>query len=272
MTKSYEERFLEEYTSCDKQIERLKEKVKKYNQIMDTLKQEEIKNILDDALKGEVGILMAYLKNDKCDMHDHTEKLIKQLSSETIFMYLNRKIYAIENYNIHGLENHKKLLLQIKDLGLVKNYYDVNDVASKMERKDVTVLPESIFECLINNYKNTDYISELKSIMNEELYIKLLNGKISFIEQFTRDPFGFSFTFDVYQECEIIPSSVRLNNLEDVTQINVNGHCLFSKEDMKNIGKYIEKRHNNILLSLKTYPNKIQRSIVYLVNNRFKMN
>lgn len=138
-----------------------------------------------------------------------------------------------------------------------------------MKDKDVKVLPRTIFKCLTNGYKNTDYISELKNIMNEEFYTKLLNGKIHFIEHYSGEPFGLNLTFagsDVY---EIIPESVRINNLEDVIQMNVNGHYLSSKEDMKNIGKYIEKGHNEIYLGLKTTPNKIMRSIVYLAKVKF---
>jgi hypothetical protein len=264
MTKSYEERFLEEYTDCDKDIEMLEEKIKKYNQILNTLSQENIKKVLDDALKDEASSMIIILKDDEGKMDELAKKLIKNLSSELIYRHLNRNIYNIKNYIIHGIEEHKKLLLQIKDLGLVKNYYDTIDVASKMKDRDVKILPGTIFKCLTNGYKNTDYIQELKNIMNEEFYTKALNGKILFIEHFTREPFGLNLTFEDSSIYEIIPESMRINNLEDVIQINVNGYYLSSKEEMKNIGKYIEKGHNEIYLGLKSTPNKIQRSIVYL--------
>ena len=265
----YEERFLEEYIGCDERKEKCQEEVKKYNRMMDTLKQEEIKNVLDEALKIETSGFIVCLKGSDGKIDDYTKKLLEKLSSETIYNYLNRHIQNIENYIIRGIEDHKKLLLQIKELGLIKYYYDIIDVASKMKRKDVKILPNRIFESLINGYENTDYISELKNIMNEEFYAKLLNAKTVFIEQYAIDPFGSSFSFNPSDIYEIIPESVRINNLEDVVEINVNGHCLNSKEDMKNIGKYIEKGHNNIHLSLNNTPNKIQRSIVYLANTQY---
>jgi hypothetical protein len=271
MTKSYEERFLEDYIDCDKEKEIYEEKAKKYSQIMDTLKQEEIKNVLDEALKSEASVFITCLKSGDNKTDDYTRKLLNKLSSETIYNHLNRHIQNIKDYAIRGCENHKKLLLQIKNSGLVKNYYDLIDVALKMKVKDVKVRPNTIFKCLVYDYKNTDYISELKSIMNEEFYVKLLNAKTVIIEQGAMDPFGLSFSFNPSDMYEISPESVRINDLEDVIEINVNGHYLASKEDMKNIGKYIEKGHNNIHLSLKTMPNKIQRSIVYLANPQSKM-
>jgi hypothetical protein len=269
MTNTCEERFLEEYTGCDKEIEMLNEKIKKYNQIMDTLSQEDIKKVLDDSLKDEASLIIGYLKIDKVEINDFTRKLIENLSSEKIYRHLNRKIYNIENYVIHGLKEHKKLLLQIKDLGLVKNYYDVVDIASNMKIEDVKTLPRTIFKCLINGYKNTDYLMKLKDIMNKEFYTKCLNGKLLYIEHYSREPFGLTFTFAGSDLYEIIPESVRINNLEGVIGININGHYLGSKEDMKNIGKHIEKGMNEIYLDLKNTPNKINRSIVYLAKVKY---
>lgn len=264
MTKTCEERFIEEYTDCDKEIEMLEEKIEKYNQMMDTLKQEDIKNIIDKALKDETTVLLSYLKYDGVELDKHTKKIIENISSETIYNNLNRKIYDIEHYNISGREKYKKLLLQIKDLGLIKNYFNSIDVESKIGFFKCKSSSYTIFKCLTDGYKNTDYISELKNIMNEEFYVKCLNAEIVFIEQFTREPFGLNLTFDTSDYYEIIPESVRINNLEGVIQININGQCLYSDEEMKNIGKYIIKGHNEIYLGLKSTPNKIQRSIVYL--------
>ena len=261
---NYEERFIEEYTSCDKEIEMLKEKIKKYKQMMDTLKQEDIKNVLDDTLKSEASVIITCLKNDEGKIDDLTKKLIKQLSSETIYNELNRKIYDIENYNISGREKYKMTLLQIKHLGLIKKYFDSIDIESKIGFFKCKSSSYTIFKSLINAYKDTDYISELKDIMNEEFYTKCLNAKIIFIEQYSMEPFGLSLTFDNSDWYEIIPESMRINNLEDVKQLNINGHWLYSNEDMKNIGEYIKKGHNKINLALKTMPNKINRSIVYL--------
>jgi uncharacterized protein YebE (UPF0316 family) len=269
MTKTYEERFLEEYTGCDREKELYEKRIKKYKQMIDTLKQEDIKNIIDEALKEQTSLVLSFLKIDKVELEYNTKNLIKKFSSETIYDKLNRKIYNIENYVIHGLEEHKKLLLQIKDLGLVKNYYDVVDIASNMKIEDVKTLPRTIFKCLINGYKNTDYLMKLKDIMNEEFYTKCLNGKILCIEYYSREPFGLTFTFAGSDFYEIIPESVRINNLEGVIGININGHYLGSKEDMKNIGKHIEKGMNEIYLDLKNTPNKINRSIVYLAKVKY---
>lgn len=268
MTKTYEERFIEEYTDCDKEIEMIEEKIKKYNQIMDTLTQEDIKKVLDDSLKDEASGFIIVLKDDEGKMDEFTKKLLKQLSSESIYRHLNRKIYNLKTYLIYGLQEHKKLLLQIKELGLIKNYYDTIDIASKMKCNDVKILPSKIFELLINNYKNTDYISELKNIMNEEFYTKLLNGKIHIIEYYSREPFGLSLSFATSDMYEIIPESMRINNLEGVGGININGQCLYSDEEMKNIGKYIKKGRNDVYLNMKIMPNKINRSIVYLVKTK----
>lgn len=269
MTKTYEERFLEEYTGCDKEIEMLNEKIKKYKQIIDTLKQENIKNIIDETLKEKTSLILSFLKIDKVELKDGTKKMIKKLSSETIYDELNNKIYNIEHYCISGRENYKKLLLQIKDLGLIKNYYDTIDVESKIGFFKCKASPYTIFKCLTNGYKNTDYLMKLKNIMNEEFYTKCLNAKILFIEYYSMEPFGLTLNFDTTDWYEIIPESMRINNLEDVIQININGHYIYSKEDMLNIGKYIEKGHNNIHLVLKSMSNKINRSIVYLAKVKY---
>lgn len=111
---AFEERFLEEYTGCDKEIEMLKEKIKKYKQIMDTLSQEDIKKVLDDSLKDEASGIIVVLKDDEGKIDKFTKKVIKQLSSESIYRHLNRKIYDIENYNISGCENIKNYYFKLR--------------------------------------------------------------------------------------------------------------------------------------------------------------
>ena len=268
MAKTYEERFLEEYNNCDKEKELYEKRIKKYKQMIDTLKQEDIKNIIDEALKEQTSLVLSFLKIDKVKLEYNTKKLIEKISSETIYDKLNNNIYNIENYCISGTEKYKKLLLQIKDLGLMKNYFDSIDVESKIGFFKCKSSPYTIFKCLTDGYKNTDYIQELKNIMNEEFYTKYLNTEIVFIENYSREPFGLHFEFDTSDYYEIIPESMRINNLEDVIQININGQCLYSDEEMKNIGKYIEKGHNDVYLGLKNTPNKINRSIVYLAKVR----
>lgn len=264
MEKSYEERFIEEYIGCDKEIETYKKRIENYNQIMNTLKQEEIKNFIDEFLKTESKVLLSYLKIDGVEIDRHTKNLIEKLSTERIYDSLNNKIHD-KNYSIYSTEKHKKLLLQIKESRLLKNYYDLEDVESKIGFFNCKNCSYRIFRGLIHGYEKTDYLAKLKDIMNEEFYTKCLMNDIIFIEQFTRDPLGVSFGFDTNDLYEIIPESVRINNLEGITGINVNGHYL-SSEEMKNIGKYIEKGHNEIYLQLKDMPNKINRSIVYLAN------
>lgn len=265
MTKTYEERFIEEYTDCDEQIEKCNEKIEKYKQMMNTLKQEEIKNIIDKTLKSEASLIIGYLKIDKVEINDSTRKVIEKLSSENIYSTINGHIETQKRYNIPGFESHKKLLLQIKDLGLIENYYDFIDVAFEDKR---CVVPE-LFDCLMKSYKNTDYISELKNIMNEEFYTKLLNKEIVLFEVFSKDPFGAYISFDTTDLYEIIPESVRINNLEGVKGININGQCLYSDEEMKNIGKYIKKGRNDVYLNMNIMPNTMNRSIVCLAKAKY---
>ena len=264
MAKTYEERFLEEYINCDREKELYEKRIKKYKQMIDTLKQEDIKNIIDEALKEQTSLVLSYLKIDKVKLEYSTKKLIEKFSSETIYDKLNNNTYYIEHYYIPRIEEYKKLLLQIKNLGLMKNYFDSIDIESKIGFFKCKLSPYKIFKILTDGYKNTDYISELKNIMNEEFYTKCLNAEIVFIENYSREPFGLHFEFETPDYYEIIPESMRINNLEDVIQININGQCLYSYEEMKNIGKYIIKGHNDVYLGLKNTPNKINRSIVCL--------
>lgn len=261
---NYKERFIEEYTGCDKDIEMLEEKIKKYKQMMDTLKQEDIKNIIDKALKDETTILLSYLKYDGVELDKHTKKLIENISSETIYSTINNHIDTQKRYNIPGVEDHKKLLIQIKELRLIENYYDFIDVASNVENKDKRCVVPMMFDLLIKAYKKTDYLMKLKDIMNKEFYIKLLNKEIVLSEVFSKDPFGAYISFNTTDLYQIIPESVRINNLEGVRGININGQCLYSDEEMKNIGKYIIKGHNDIYLNMNIMPNKINRSILCL--------
>lgn len=264
MTKSYEERFIEEYTDCDEQIKKYNEKIEKYNQIMNTLKQEEIKNIIDKTLKTEASLIIGWLKIDKVEINDSTRKLIEKLSSEKIYSTINGYIETQKRYNIPGVEDHKKLLLQIKELGLMKNYYDFIDVAQNIENEDKRCVVPMYFDLFIKSYKKTDYLMKLKDIMNKEFYIKLLNKKIVLYEVFSEDPFGAYISFNTTDLYQIIPESARINNLEGVIGININGHYLGSNEDMKNIGKYIVKGHNDVYLSMNIFPNMRNRSIVCL--------
>ena len=268
MTKTYEERFIEEYIDCDKKIEKCNEKIEKYKQMMNTLKQEEIKNIIDKTLKSEASLIIEYLKIDEVEINDLTKNLIKKLSSENIYSTINGYIENQKRYNIPGFESHKKLLLQIKKLGLIENYYDFIDVASNIENKDKSCVVPMMVDMLIKTYKKTDYLMKLKDIMNKEFYIKLLNKEIVLLEFFSKEPFSSYIIFENKDCYEIIPESVRINNLEGVKGININGHCLGSNEDMKNIGKYIKKGHNDIYLNMNIMPNKITRSIVCLAKVR----
>lgn len=265
MTKTYEERFLEEYITCDENIKNMKKEIEKYDEIMNTLKQEDIKNIIDKALKDETTTLLSYLKYDGVELDKHTKKLIENISSETIYSTMNNRIDTQKRYNIPGVEDHKKLLIQIKELRLIENYYDFIDVAFKDKKCVVPMM----FDLLIKAYKKTDYLMKLKDIMNKEFYIKLLNKETVLLEFFSKEPFGAYISFDPADFYQIIPESVRINNLEGVRGININGHCLYSDEEMKNIGKYIIKGHNDVYLNINIMPNKINRSIVCLAKVKY---
>lgn len=263
---SSETRFIEEYTNCDNIIEIFEKERKEYIQMLDTLKQKEIMHIINEALKVEASTILSFIKIDGAEINESIKKIINNLSAETIYRKINNYIYNIEHYAISGYENHKKLLLQIKELGLLDKYYYLLDVADKLYDKDNEYYKKTAntyWEIMFNAYKKTDYISQFKEILDEDFCTKILNKDIVLIQQLTTDPLGVSFKFKTLDIYKIIPESVRINNLEDVNFITINGHNLYSDEDKKNIGKYIVEENNEIYLNLKVMPNKVPRCIVY---------
>lgn len=263
---SSETRFIEEYTNYDNIIEIYEKERKEYIQMLNTLKQKEIMHIMDDALKVEASTILSYIKIDGAEIHESTKKIINNLSAETIYRKINNYIYNIEHYAISEYEKRKKLLLQIKELGLLDKYYYLLDVADKLYDKDNEYCKKTAntyWEIMFNAYKKTDYISQFKEILDEDFCAKILNKDIVLIQQLPNDPLGDSFKFKTLDIYKIIPESVRINNLEDINFITINGHNLYTDEDKKNVGKYIVEGNNEICLNLKVMPNKVPRCIVY---------
>jgi hypothetical protein len=263
----YTEKLMNNYIECDEFIDKCHEKIKEYKNKIDKLN--ELKDIIDEALKNDTSSILMCCKAMKIILDHHVEKQIKNISTDTIINYINNSIHNIEHYDIEGAIKHKKLLLDIKRLGLTKYYYDMYEIYNNTKFSNAINTPDKIFEIIINSYQDTDYINELKEIMEitgDEFYKDCITCKKLLIQMMSNVYLGthieFKYDSTLYK---IIKESVRINNLKDVVHININNKYV-SLDDADKLGDYIIEGNNEIDIIIKGNKNEIVRSVIYMAD------
>ena len=259
----YTEKLMNKYIECDEFIDKCHKKIKEYKNKIDKLN--ELKDIIDEALKDNTSSILMFCKTMKIDL-DHVERQIKNISTDTIINYINNSIHNIEHYDIEGAIKHKKLLLDIKRLGLTKYYYDMYDIYINTEFSIAINTPDKIFELIINSYQDTDYIEKLKEIMEksgDKFYKDCITCKKLLIQMMSNEYLGthieFKYDSAVYK---IIKESVRINNLKDVVYININNKYV-NLDNADKLGDYVIEGNNVIDIIIKG-KNEIVRSIIFM--------
>lgn len=263
----YTEKLMNEYIECDKFIDKCHEKIKEYKIKIDKLN--ELKDIIDEALKNDTSSILMCCKAMKIELDHHVEKQIKNISTDTILNYINNSIHNIEHYDIEGAIKHKKILLDIKRLGLAKHYYDMYEIYNHTEFSNAINTPDKIFEIIIKSYQDTDYINELKEIMEksgDEFYKDCITCKKLLIQMMSNEYLGthieFKYDSTIYK---IIKESVRINNLKDVVYININNKYV-NLDNADKLGNYVIEGNNEIDIIVKGNKNEIVRSIVFMAD------
>ena len=272
----YTEKLMNNYIECDEFIDKCHKKIKEYKNKIDKLN--EIKDIIDEALKYSTSSILMCYKTMKIDLDDI--KQIKNISTDTIINYINNSIHNIEHYDIEGAIKHKKLLLDIKRLGLTKYYYDMYEIYNNTEFSNAINTPDKIFEIIIKSYQDTDYINELKDIMEKsgnEFYKDCITCKKLLIQMMSKEYLGthieFKYDSTIYK---IIKESVKINNLKDVVYININNKYV-SLVNADKLGDYVIEGNNEIDIIVKgkeqssldpqgDNKNEIVRSIVFMAD------
>lgn len=261
----YNEKLMNKYVECDEFIDKCHEKIKEYKNKIDKLN--ELKDIIDEALKYKASSICMYCEAIKNDSDNTVKRQIKNISADTIINYINNSIHNIEHYDIEGANKHKKLLLDIKRLGLTKYYYDMYNVYNNTEFSIAINTPDKIFELIISSYQDTDYINELKDIMeksSDKFYKDCITCKKLLIQMMSIEYLGthieFKYDSSVYK---IIKESVRINNLKDVVYININNKYV-SLDNADKLGDYVIEGNNEIDIIVKGNKNEIVRSIIFM--------
>lgn len=263
----YTEKLMNEYIECDKFIDKCHEKIKEYKNKIDKIN--ELKDIIDEALKNDTSSILMCCKAMKIDLDNCVERQIKNISTDTIINYINNSIHNIEHYDIEGAIKHKKLLLDIKRLGLTKYYYDMYEIYNHTEFSNAINTPDKIFELIISLYQDTDYINELKDIMEksgDKFYKDCITCKKLLIQMMSNEYLGthieFKYDSTIYK---IIKESVRINNLKDVIHIKVNNKYI-DLDNADKLGDYVIEGNNKIDIIVKGNKNEIVRSIVFMAD------
>ena len=172
-----------------------------------------------------------------------------------------------------------EIFLDIKRLGLTKYYYNMYDIYKNTEFSIAINTPDKIFELIINSYQNTNYINELKDIMEksgDEFYKDCITCKKLLIQMMPCEYHGthIKFKYDS-TKYKIIKESVRINNLKDVVYININNKYV-SLDNANKLGDYVIEGNNEICVVVKgdkeqnsldqKDKNEIVRSIVFMAN------
>ena len=265
---TYYERFINDIIEFEKTKGKYEADIKKYEQLINILNKDDIHEVIDEALKDNILSIIRIFNHSRAKTETILQTEIENLNFDIIINYIKNKIEHIYHYNINSIKITKEYLFQIKELGLLKYYYDLIDVESKLDKTVIPVVctPFDLFKSLIDAYKNTDYLDQIKKLMDEygELfYNRLLKGEVVIVKNLSTEILGTNIFFRTKNNFKIIKDSIRLTDSTDIKSVDINNHSI-GIENITDINDYIVEGNNMIKLNINNLPNKIPRSIVYL--------